>query len=109
MADQILASKIAANEQSEKKSDNKQDEQDTSKKTEPMPKWKKYGIAFMVVWFSSSLAYCIVAFSYPDMDEQGNYVEVGIRKLRVRTNLIIKTMEHNFSFVRLDLILTRPK
>jgi len=75
LADQILASKIAANEQSEKKSDNKEDEQDTSSKTEPMPKWKKYGIAFMVVWFSSSLAYCIVAFSYPDMDEQGNYVE----------------------------------
>jgi len=68
LAEEIMASKVAA-EASEESKDEK------AKTREPMPKWQKYGYLFLGVLFGGSLFGNAILFSLPDQDEQGNSVE----------------------------------
>ena len=72
LADELLQSKI----ESEKQSEQKDEGSEKQKKTEPMPRWQKFGYLFLGLTMGGSLIANAVLFSMPDVDEQGNYIEV---------------------------------
>eukprot|EP00088_Acartia_fossae_P033603 TRINITY_DN3440_c0_g1_i1.p1 TRINITY_DN3440_c0_g1~~TRINITY_DN3440_c0_g1_i1.p1 ORF type:complete len:423 (-),score=87.63 TRINITY_DN3440_c0_g1_i1:34-1302(-) len=72
LADELLQSKIESEKQ---QSEQKDEESEKQKKTEPMPRWQKFGYLFLGLTMGGSLIANAVLFSMPDVDEQGNYIE----------------------------------